>query len=177
MISSLRSVVPLLSMPLLLALVPAQQPPVQSQGSAGGKLPVVPFMPVPPHEVRPGDPCHTNTDGVKVCNTGDPDEDDQDGVITIDPKTGSETSKTEVKVGNDAHGTVEGIDGNDTVDVSNGAHVEISGTGGIVDLSAGGSSGKITNTAPANGGNITIKGGPVPIFVHPGSTVTFGNGN
>lgn len=123
------------------------------------------------HTVKPGDPCHTNDDGVEVCNTGGTG----DGNIVVDPKTGSGTSATTVDVKNDAEGTVSGIDGNDTVNVANGANVEISGTGGTVDVSAGGSTGSVTNTNPVGtGGNITIKTGSVDIHVPPGQTVNFG---
>ncbi len=117
--------------------------------------------------VDPGE-CHTNNDGVEVCNTGD----SGDKEIAMTPKSGKASSKTTVNVKNKAQGTVSGIDGNDTVNVSSGADVQISGTGGTVNVSAG-SSGSVTNTAGSGGGSITIQYSGMSFHVPPGFSITF----
>jgi len=123
---------------------------------------------MPGHEkVEPGE-CHTNGDGVKVCNTGS----SGDGDFTVDPKNGSSSSATTVEAKNDAEGTVENIDSNDTVNCANGSNVTISGTGGTVNANSG-SSGSVENTNPAGGANITINIGGGSVQVPPGSTIPF----
>lgn len=119
--------------------------------------------------VEPGD-CHTNNDGVEVCNTGDTG----DGDFTVDPANGSSSSSTTVEAKNDAEGTVENIDDNDTVNCANGSDVEISGTGGTVNANSG-SSGSVTNTNTpgGGGGSITINVGGGTVTVPPGGTVNF----
>lgn len=93
--------------------------------------------------------------------------------MTITPKSGTAGASTTVKVKNNAEGTVEGIDANDTVTVSSGATVNIEGTGGTVDLTAGGSQGKIKNTAAAGGDNITIKTSGDEFTLGPGQEINF----
>jgi len=118
------------------------------------------------HKIKSGD-CHTNKDGVKVCN-----DKDSNGDFTIDPKTGSKNSETTVEAKNDAEGTVEGIDSNDTVNCANGSNVTISGTGGTVNANSG-SSGTVQNTNAPGGADITINIGGGSIQVPPGSTIPF----
>tara|TARA_R110000851_G_scaffold268071_2_gene420668 strand:+ start:2793 stop:3296 length:504 start_codon:yes stop_codon:yes gene_type:complete len=123
---------------------------------------------VPAHEkVEPGE-CHTNGDGVQVCNTGDP----TDGDFTVDPKSGNGNSATTVEAKNDAEGTVEGLDSNDTVNCANGSNTTISGTGGTVNANSG-STGSVSNTAAAGGASITVNVGGGSVTVPPGGTVTF----
>lgn len=126
--------------------------------------------PVAEKSIKPGDDCHTNGDGVKVCNTGSTG----DGKFTINPQTGSADSATTVKARNNAKGDVTGIDGNDTVKVSNGADITVSGSGGTVNVGSGGAA-KVTNTnAPGTnppGANITVTVGSGTVTVLPGMTV------
>ncbi len=127
---------------------------------------------LPGHEkVEPGE-CHTNGDGVQVCNDAD-----SDGDFTVDPKNGSGSSETTVEAKNDAEGTVEGIDSNDTVNCAHGSNVTISGTGGTVNANAG-STGSVTNTNPAGGGgaSITVNVGGGSVTVPPGGSITFNGG-
>ena len=149
-------------------------PPVLAFGIVLGGIrvayasdPAPPPEPVGTHTVEPGD-CHLNSDGVEVCvDSG------SGGDMKINPKTGSSTSATTVDVLNDSEGTVKGIDGNDTVNVANGAQVDIEGTGGTVDITAGGSSGSIKNTAGPGGADITVKTSGDELKVPPGSTLKF----
>ena len=127
--------------------------------------------PVGYEKVEDGE-CHTNGDGVKVCNTGTDGDD-----FKVDPKSGSGTSATTVDMDNNAEGTIEGLDSNDTVNVANGADVAVSGTGGTVNVPAGSSAtGSVTNTNPAGGGggNVTLVAGGVTVQIPPGGSVTFG---
>ena len=121
-------------------------------------------------KIKPGDPCHTNNDGVTACNTGSTN----DGNIAIHPQSGSGSSKTTVGFKNDAEGTVTGIDGNDTVNTAHGSDPTISGTGGTVNADSG-STGSVTNTNPAGGGgaSITVNIGGGSVTVPPGGTVNF----
>ena len=125
---------------------------------------------VPAYEkVEDGD-CHTNGDGVKVCNTGTGGDD-----FKVNPKSGSGSSATTVDMDNNAEGTIEGLDSNDTVNTANGSNTAISGTGGTVNVPAGSSAtGSVTNTGAAGGGNITVVAGGVNINVPPGGSITFG---
>jgi len=168
----------LLSAIVLLAVLPvatsfaAQSSQVQSRTQAKKEIPETdPTLPVR-HTVEPGE-SHTNNDGVTVENTGDGSA-GEDGDITINPKSGSENSKTTVDVENHATGTVSGIDGNDTVNTAHGSNATISGTGGTVNVGSG-SSGSITNNNPAGGegASITVNVGGHELTVPPGSTVNF----
>jgi hypothetical protein len=157
----------LLTTLLLCTLVPVTL--AASSATNGGNVPSKDAEAVEPvgHEkVEPGE-CHTNNDGVKVCNDAD-----SDGDFTVDPKSGSTSSATTVEAKNDAEGTVDGIDGNDTVNCANGSDVTITGTGGTVNANSG-SSGSVQNTNPAGGANITINIGGGSIQVPPGSTIPF----
>jgi len=124
------------------------------------------------HEKVEDGECHTNGDGVKVCNTGTDGDD-----FKVDPKSGSGSSATTVDMDNNAEGTIEGLDSNDTVNTTNGSNCTISGTGGTVVITGGSSAtGSVTNTNPAGGGggNITVNAGGVNITVPPGGSITYG---
>jgi len=117
--------------------------------------------------IKPGDPCHTNNDGVQACNPAG-----GSGDITIDPKTGSASSATTVEFKNDATGSVTGLDGNDTVNTANGSNATISGTGGTVNAGSG-STGSVSNTGAAGGASITVNIGGGSFSVPPGATIPF----
>ena len=130
--------------------------------------------PVPASKkLKPGDPCHTNNDGVTACNTGNGSA-GKDGDITINPQSGSASSATTVDFKNDAQGSVTGMDGNDTVNTANGSNATISGTGGTVNAGSG-SNVSVTNTNPAGGGgaSITVNIGGGSVTVPPGGTINF----
>lgn len=141
-------------------------------GTIGASVAYSQGPPLPASEtVEPGDPAFTNGDGVKVTNTGDEDE----GDFVVTPKSGNANDSTEVEAKNDAKGSVEDIDGNDTVNCANGSAVTITGTGGTVNASPG-SSGTVTNTnptSPAGLPSITIRIGSGSVQVPPGATVPF----
>lgn len=103
-----------------------------------------------------------------MTNTGDEDE----GDFVVTPKSGNTSSATTVEAKNDAKGSVENIDSNDTVNCANGSSVTITGTGGTVNASPG-SSGTVTNTNPPGGANITLNIGGGSVQVTPGNTVPF----
>lgn len=115
--------------------------------------------------------CHTNGDGVKVCNTGTNGDD-----FKVNPKNGNGNSATTVDMDNDAEGTIEGLDSNDTVNVANGSSTTISGTAGAtVNVPAGSNAtGSVTNTGAAGSGNVNLVAGGITVGVPPGATVTFG---
>ncbi len=122
--------------------------------------------PVPARKtVKPGK-CHKNNDGVEVCNTG------EKGNFVVDPKSGNENSATTVEAKNDAEGTVEGIDSNDTVNLASGSNVTISGTGGTVNAGSG-STGTVQNTNAPGGASITVNIGGGNFSVPPGVTIPF----
>lgn len=141
-------------------------------GTIGASVAFSQGPPLPASEtVEPGDPAFTNGDGVKVTNTGDEDE----GDFVVSPKSGSTSSATTVEAKNDAVGSVEDIDGNDTVNCANGSSVTITGTGGTVNVSPG-SSGSVQNTNPTNPPglpSITVNVGGGSFQVPPGATVPF----
>lgn len=151
-------------------------PSTAGKGNTGGHVAangeVKPVEPPPPYEKVQDGECHTNGDDVKVCNTGDQGDD-----FRVDPKSGSGSSATTVDMDNNAQGTIDGLDSNDTVNVANGANVAVSGTGGTVNVPSGSSAtGSVTNTNPAGGGggNVTLVAGGVPVNIPPGGSVTFG---
>lgn len=120
-------------------------------------------------KVEPGE-CHENKDEVTVCNDGDP----SDGDFTVNPKSGGKNSKTTVDAKNDAVGSVDGIDGNDTVNCAHGSNVQISGTGGTVNANSG-SQGTVTNNGPP-GSEIRVNIGGGHVNVPAGVTIPFHGG-
>ena len=164
----------LLSTVVLLSVLPIATSFAAQGTQQGAGEEVQEAEPVPAAKtLKPGDPCHTNKDGVTVCNTGDGSA-GEDGKITINPQSGSTSSATTVDFKNDAKGTVTGIDGNDTVNTANGSNATISGTGGAVNVGSG-STGNVTNTNPVGGGgaSITVNIGGGSVTVPPGGTINF----
>jgi len=170
---------PILSLLSLLALASFALPQSQATaatgqvGTARQKSEVKPIEPggAGYEKVEDGE-CHTNGDGVEVCNTGTSGDD-----FKVNPKSGGTSSATTVDMDNDAVGDVKNLDSNDTVNVANGAAVNVSGTGGTVNVPSGSTAtGSVTNTNPAGGagGNISLVAGGVTVNVPPGVTVTFG---
>lgn len=100
------------------------------------------------HTVKPGD-CHNNGD-VNVCNRAT-----SSAKIKVTPKQGTAGSSSQVDFENRANGSVDGLDANDTVNVTSRAEASITGTGGTVNVSGSNASATITNNAPPGGGNIT----------------------
>ena len=130
-----------------------------------------PVEPVPSDEEVEDGECHTNGDGVKVCNTGSNHD-----VFKMSPKTGNRDSSTTVDMANNAEGDISGLDSNDTVNVASGASVSVSGTGGTVIVPAGSkATGSVTNTSAAGGGDMQLKAGGVIVNIPPGGSVTFGS--
>lgn len=118
-------------------------------------------------KVKPGEET-TNRDGVTVAN-----DKESSGDATIDPKggCGKEGSKTKVKTKTGFEGSISGLDGNDSVDMSSGADATVSGSGGDVTIS---NNSEVTVTNAAGGGNMTVhmpSGSEVTI--PPGSSATF----
>jgi len=116
--------------------------------------------------LKPGDPAHTNEDGVTAENPSG-----SGGNVTINPTKGDKNSKTTVKTKTNAEFSVSGLDENDTVDMGSSNAATISGKGGTVNMK-GNSTATVTNTADKNGKDITVNtpnGGTVT--VKPGCTV------
>jgi len=127
------------------------EPENRSQKSAGNK-----------HKVSAGE-CFSNSDGVELCNN-----EDSSGAAWIDPEEGTNASHTEVTSLSGFEGTVNGLDGNDVVDLGSSNDVDISGTGGTVNAQ-GGSTLKVTN----NGG----VGATMTINLNNGSTIQVSGGS
>lgn len=139
------------------AAAPPNGDPIRSTATAPAK-----------QRVRPGQQ-HTNADGVHVVNRST-----SNGDAWVDPAQGGATGSTTVDTRTGFDGEIEDIDSNDTVNMGSSATGEVKGDGGTINLS-GGSSVRVTNTAPAGGGDITVNlpsGGPGQT-VHPGGSVTF----
>lgn len=118
------------------------------------------------HKVRPGN-SHTNRDGVTVDNSAASGD-----YATINPKTGNELSETSVRLRSGFVGSVEGIDGNDTVVVRSNVTGTISGEGGRITM-ASGANVTVTNTAEAGGASITVVTSSGTVTLPPGSSATF----
>jgi hypothetical protein len=97
--------------------------------------------------IHPGD-CHTNGDGVKVCNG-----EASSGNATIDPKDGDEASATTVDTKSGFQGKIEGTDSNDTVNLGSGNKATVSGSGSTINVSGGST---ITVQNAAGGGDMTV---------------------